>query len=76
MIRVFFDTKGATSATLANQCHPAPTTQPATTAAMQGADVVENFLPKQSCLRFLNTSKRHLNTFKLLLTFTKNFEGP
>ena len=42
----------------------------------QGADVVENFLPKQSCLRFLNASKRHLNTFKLLLTFTKNFEGP
>ena len=42
----------------------------------QGADVVENFLPKQSCFRFLNASKRYLNTFKLLLTFTKNFEGP
>ena len=39
-----------------------------------GADVVENFLPKQSCLRFLKASKRHLNTFKLLLTFTKYFE--
>ena len=45
-------------------------------AESQGADVVENFLPKQSCLRFLKASKRHLNALKLLLTFTKNFEGP